>query len=374
MTVAPAGRNFLEDILTITARKAGLAGLAAIGALALLAGCASAPSTSSTTAAKSNFLPCMVSDAGGFDDHSFNQSSYEGLTSAAKDLGIDYKKAESKNANDYAPNIQSMVDQNCSLIISVGFNLKDATEKAAKANPDINFATVDDNEINLPNVRPIIFDTAQAAFLGGYAAASFSKAGKVGTFGGMQFPTVTIFMDGFADGVKYFNQQKGKNVQVVGWNVDSQKGSFTGGFDANDTAKQTAQGILDQGVDVIMPVGGPIYQSAAQAIRDSGKSIALMGVDTDVFVSDPSVKDLLLTSVMKGLNSATAAVVKDAAGGKFTNTPYVGTLKNDGVGLAPFHNFESKVDPALQGELDKIKAGIIDGSIKVTSPSSPKQP
>ncbi len=122
-----------------------------------------------------------------------------------------------------------------------------------------------------------------------------------------------------------------------------------------------------------MPVGGPIYQSAAQAIRDSGKSIALMGVDTDVFVSDPSVKDLLLTSVMKGLNSATAAVVKDAAGGKFTNTPYVGTLKNDGVGLAPFHNFESKVDPSLQGELDKIKAGIIDGSIKVTSPSSPKQ-
>jgi basic membrane protein A len=315
----------------------------------------------------------MVSDAGGFDDHSFNQSSFEGLTGAAKDLGIDYKKAESKNANDYGPNIQSMVDQNCSLIISVGFNLKDATEKAAKANPDINFATVDDNEINLPNVRPIIFDTAQAAFLGGYAAASFSKAGKVGTFGGMQFPTVTIFMDGFADGVKYYNDQKGKNVQVIGWNVDSQKGSFTGGFDANDTAKQTAQGILDQGVDVIMPVGGPIYQSAAQAIRDSGKDIALMGVDTDVFVSDPSVKDLLLTSVMKGLNSATAAVVKDAAGGKFTNTPYVGTLKNNGVGLAPFHNFESKVDPGLQGELDKIKAGIIDGSIKVTSPSSPKQ-
>ncbi len=359
--------------MTITARKAGLAGLAAIGALALLAGCASAPSTSSTTAAKSNFLPCMVSDAGGFDDHSFNQSSYEGLTSAAKDLGIDYKKAESKNANDYGPNIQSMVDQNCSLIISVGFNLKDATEKAAKANPDINFATVDDNEISLPNVRPIIFDTAQAAFLGGYAAASFSKAGSVGTFGGMQLPTVTIFMDGFADGVKYYNQQKGKNVKVVGWNVDSQTGSFTGGFDANDTAKQTAQGIIDQGVDVLMPVGGPIYQSAAQAIRDSGKSIALMGVDTDVFVSDPSVKDLLLTSVMKGLNSATAAVVKDAAGGKFTNTPYVGTLKNDGVGLAPFHNFESKVDPSLQGELDKIKAGIIDGSIKVTSPSSPKQ-
>lgn len=314
----------------------------------------------------------MVSDAGGFDDKSFNQTSYEGLTSAAKDLGITFKKAESKNANDYAPNIQSLVDQNCNLVISVGFNLKDATEKAAKANPDIDFATVDDNEITADNVRPIVFDTAQAAFLGGYAAASYSKSGVVGTFGGMQFPTVTIFMDGFADGVKYFNEKKGKNVKVVGWDVATQTGSFTGGFDANDTAKQAAQGLIDQGVDVMMPVGGPIYQSAAQAIKDSGKPIALVGVDTDVYVSDPSVKDLLLTSVMKGLDTATAAVVKDAAGGKFTNTPYVGTLKNNGVGLAPFHDFASKVDPSLQGELDTIKAGIIDGSIKVTSQASPK--
>jgi basic membrane protein A len=348
-------------------------GLVAVGVMSMLAACSAAPSDNSTTgAAKSDFLPCMVSDAGGFDDKSFNETSYNGMVSATKSLGISYKKAESKNANDYSPNIQSMVDQNCNLIISVGFNLKDATEKAAKANPDIDFATVDDNEITADNVRPIIFDTAQAAFLGGYAAASYSKSGVVGTFGGMQFPTVTIFMDGFADGVAYYNQQKGKDVKVVGWDVKAQNGAFTGGFDANDTAKTTAQGIIDQGADVIMPVGGPIYQSAAQAIKDSGKDIAMVGVDTDVFISDPAVKDILLTSVMKGLDTATASVVKDAANGKFTNTPYVGTLKNDGVGLAPFHNFESKVDKGLQGELDKIKAGIIDGSITVESPSSPK--
>ena len=364
----------MEDTtLTITARKAGVLGLVAVGVMSMLAACSAAPSDNSTTgAAKSDFLPCMVSDAGGFDDKSFNETSYNGMVSATKSLGISYKKAESKNANDYSPNIQSMVDQNCNLIISVGFNLKDATEKAAKANPDIDFATVDDNEITADNVRPIIFDTAQAAFLGGYAAASYSKSGVVGTFGGMQFPTVTIFMDGFADGVAYYNQQKGKDVKVVGWDVKAQNGAFTGGFDANDTAKTTAQGIIDQGADVIMPVGGPIYQSAAQAIKDSGKDIAMVGVDTDVFISDPAVKDILLTSVMKGLDTATASVVKDAANGKFTNTPYVGTLKNDGVGLAPFHNFESKVDKGLQGELDKIKAGIIDGSITVESPSSPK--
>jgi basic membrane protein A len=365
----------LEDNVTSKVRKVALAGLAAASALALLAGCGQAPSESKSTKAASKFLPCMVSDSGGFDDHSFNQLGYEGLVATAKKLNSKFKTAESKTASDFAPNINSMVDQNCNLIITVGFNLADATKKAAKSNSDTDFAIIDDNSIDAPNVKPIIFDTAQAAFLGGYAAASFSKTGVVGTFGGQQIPTVTIFMDGFADGVKYYNQQKGKNVQVVGWNVDSQKGSFTGGFDANDTAKQVAQGIIDQGADVIMPVGGPIYQSAAQAIDEAnsaGKSISMIGVDADVYNTDKSVRSILLTSVMKGIKPSTSAVIEQSAKGDFSNTPYVGTLKNDGVGLAPFHDFASKVDSNLKAELDKIKAGIIDGSITVTSPASPK--
>ncbi|GAA4175393.1 BMP family ABC transporter substrate-binding protein [Gryllotalpicola koreensis] len=349
--------------------------IAVASGVALLAGCAQAPSTSgdgSTSAKKSDFLPCMISDSGGFDDHSFNELGYNGLVSASKSLGVEYKKAESKTDADYAPNISSMVSQNCNLIITVGFNLADATKAAAAQNPDTKFAIIDDNSITADNVQPIIFDTAQAAFLGGYAAASYSKSGVVGTFGGQQIPTVTIFMDGFADGVAYYNKQKNKDVKVVGWNVDSQKGSFTGGFDANDTAQNTAQGIIDQGADVIMPVGGPIYQSAATAIKNSGKSIAMIGVDADVYNTDPSVRSILLTSVQKGIDPSVQAVVKAAADGKFSNTPYVGTLKNNGVGLAPFHDFASKVDPGLQGEIDKIKAGIIDGSITVTSPASPK--
>jgi basic membrane protein A len=99
----------------------------------------------------------------------------------------------------------------------------------------------------------------------------------------------------------------------------------------------------------------------------------MIGVDADVYEFDPAVKDLLLTSVMKGMKPAVNDVVTQAADGKFSSEPYVGTLKNDGVGIAPFHDFESKVDAGLQGELDKIKAGIIDGSITVTSPASPKQ-
>ncbi|TPW73521.1 BMP family protein [Schumannella sp. 10F1B-5-1] len=376
--------------MKFTSRKTALAGLATLGASALvLTGCAAAPSDSGDSSAKSDFLPCMVSDDGGYDDHSFNESGLNGLEAAAKAIGSEEKHVQSSSEDDYAPNIDNLLSEGCNLIVTVGFKLSAATVEAAKANNDVEFAIIDDGldnegatgddgkatgdgKVDVENGKPILFDTAQAAFLGGYAAASYSKTGVVGTFGGIPIPPVTIFMDGFVDGVKYFNEQKGKDVKVVGWDKDSQNGVFTGGFAAGVEAKTAAQGLLDQNADVLMPVGGPIYQSAAEAIRDKGGDIALIGVDADVYESDPSVKDLLLTSVMKGISAGVEDVVKNAADGKFDNTPYVGTLENDGVGLAPFHDFESKVDSGLQGELDDIKAKIISGDITVESKASPK--
>jgi basic membrane protein A len=373
--------------LKITTRKVATSALAMVGLAALLAGCAAAPKQGGTATTKSKFLPCMVSDNGGFDDKSFNQLGLEGLIAGAKAVGATFKKAESNSDTDYAPNIASMVAANCNLIVTVGFNLSAATITAAKANPDIQFAIIDDaadnsgakdakgndigdGKVDAPNIKPILFDTAQAAYLGGYAAASYSKSGIVGTFGGMQFPTVTTFMDGFADGVDGYNKAKGKSVKVVGWDVAKQTGSFTGGFAANDTAKSTAQNLIDQGADVILPVGGPIFQSAGAAITDSGKNIALMGADADVYNTFPTYDKLYLTSVLKGIDPAVQAVVKLTAkqkAGTFDNVPYIGTLKNNGVGIAPFHDFANKVNPGLQKELDGLKADIVSGKLTVKS-------
>ncbi|MFC5503456.1 BMP family protein [Lysinimonas soli] len=376
--------------MTLTSRKTGLAGLATLGVSALLlAGCSAAPTGTNTTKAASNFLPCMVSDSGGFDDHSFNEIGLQGLQAAAKSLGVKEKHVESNTNDDYAPNIDSLLGQGCNLIVTVGFLLSSATDAAAKANPDVKFAIVDDGldnegatgkdgkptgdgKVDVANGKPILFDTAQAAFLAGYAAASYSKTGVVGTFGGIQIPPVTIFMDGFVEGVQYFDKVKSKSVKVVGWDVTSQTGVFTGGFAAGVEAKTAAQGLLDQNADVIMPVGGPIYQSAAEAIKDKKNGTVMIGVDADVYNTDKSVRDILLTSVQKRVDSGVEAVVKAAASGDFNNTPYVGTLKNDGVGLAPFHDYASKVDSNLSKEIADIKAKIISGDIKVTSAATPK--
>jgi basic membrane protein A len=372
-------------------RRAVASGITALLTMAALAACGDAPDSSTpdtssdeTSTATSeappeiDYLPCIVSDAGGFDDKSFNQLSYEGVQQAADELGVEFKGVESNTENDYAPNLESLVNEGCNTIVTVGFALASATKESAAANPDINYVLIDDaadggadgtefdGKADEPNIKPLLYDTAQAAFLAGYAAADYSKTGVVGTYGGQPYPTVTIFMDGFKQGVDYYAQEKGKDVKVVGWN--GKDGSFTGGFEANETATNTARQLLDQDVDVILPVGGPIYQGALTAIEDSGKDVALIGVDADIFQTDPTTDDVVLTSILKNMKVSTYEAIMSAASGEdFDFTPYVGTLENDGVGIAPFHNFEGKVNPDLQGELDTIKAGIIDGSIPVKS-------
>ncbi len=366
--------------MTITIRKAAVSGLAILGASTLvLSGCAAAPEAGPSESAAPDFLACMVSDSGGFDDHSFNELGLQGLQAAAKDLGIKEKHVESNTEDDYASNIEGLLGEGCNLIVTVGFLLSAATITAANANPDVEFAIVDDSldgnfdgTNDTKNGKPLLFNTAEAAFLAGYAAAATSKTGVVGTYGGIQINPVTIFMDGFVDGVAYYNEVNGTSVKSIGWDKATQTGSFTGGFAAGVESKTAAQNLLDQGADVILPCGGPIYQSAGEAIKEKGGDIALIGVDADVFNTDPNVAQLLLTSIMKGVDKAVYDTVKSAAEGKFDITPYIGTLDNGGVGIAPFHDWESKVPADLGKTLDELKAKIISGEIKVTSPATPK--
>ena len=173
----------------------------------------------------------MVTDKGGIDDKSFNASAWKGMQAAKADAAtnVQTKNVASSAEADYEPNLTSYVNQECDFILAVGGLMGDATEKIAAANPNQQFAIVDDKAPQT-NVYPMQFDTAQAGFLAGYLAAGYSKTGKVGTYGGMKIPPVTIFMDGFADGVAHYNKAKGKNVQVLGWDKAKQDGLFADDF------------------------------------------------------------------------------------------------------------------------------------------------
>lgn len=367
----------MNNSLRSNVNRGSITGMASLGAVALLlTSCGAAPDANAPVATSSDYTGCIVSDSGGFDDQSFNQSSYEGLKKAEKDLGIKVNQIESQTNNDFEPNLRATTAAGCDLTLTVGFLLGDATKAHAMANPDSHFAILDFGyPTPISNVKPIIYDTAQAAFLAGYLAAGSTKTGTVATFGGIKIPTVTIFMDGYADGVKYYNEKKGKDIKVLGWDKAQQDGSFTGDFEKQDKGKQLTQNFLDQGADIVMPVAGPVGKGAGAALKEAkaaGKDVKLIWVDSDGFLTAPDYKDVMLSSVMKQMGEAVENVVQEDKDGKFANTPYIGTLANDGVSLAPFHDLESQVPAELKSELDQIKKDIVAGTLKVESAASPK--
>jgi basic membrane protein A len=341
-------------------------------AVLLLAGCAPAPEKPGENGTGEQFCARMVTNSGGLDDRSFNDASWKGLQKAGADYGIGVDVLVSTSETDLAPNVQQAVDTGCGFVLTVGYELAPATADQAAKNPDVDFAIVDE-VVDAPNVKPIVFDTAQAAYLAGYLAAGVTQTGKVATFGGGNQPPVTLFMDGFVDGVAKYNEVHGTAVVALGWDKATQDGVFTGDFEDINKGLTTAQGFIDQGADVILPVAGQVGEGAARAALDSNGKVSVIWVDSDGYdVLGAEFRPVLLTSVLKNTGDAVVEIAKTALDGTFDNKQYVGTLENGGVDIAPYHDLASKVSPELATEIDKLRADIISGAITVTSPNTPQ--
>jgi basic membrane protein A len=316
----------------------------------------------------------MVTDTGGINDKSFNQSAWAGMQAAASaNAGITVKYLPSNSESDYVPNINQFISQKCGIIVTVGFAMGTATQTAATKNPAQDFAIVDNAYPKvIKNIDSLVYNTVQDGFLGGYLAAGMSKTGKVATFGGAQYPTVTIYMDGFWDGVQYYNQKHGTKVSVLGWDEQTQKGEFTGDF-TNQTKGQTVtQTFIQEGADIIFPVAGNVGLGAAKAVQQAdaaGGKVNMLWVDTDGCVSAASYCKYFISSVTKGITASVKAAVLSAQAGSFKGGDYIGTLTNGGVVLSPFHDFASQVPASLQAELKTIGTGIENGSIKTPTKS-----
>jgi basic membrane protein A and related proteins len=322
-------------------------------------------SASSSTASNPDFKACMVSDSGGFDDKSFNQTSLKGQDDAAQQFGIQTAKVQSTGDSQYVGNINQMVQQGCNEITTVGFLLADATLAAAKKNPDIDFASVD-NAFDKPpaNLKGLTFQTDQPSYLAGYLAAGMTKSGIVGTFGGQNIPTVTIYMEGFRQGILAYNKDNGTDVKLLGW--DGKDGSFTDDFNDKTKGQSIGEQLIGQGADIIFPVAGTAGLGGLQAAKDA--NAYGIWVDVDGYVST-EYGSILLTSAEKGLDASVTSAISDAINGTYSNENYVGTLANGGVGLAPYHDFDSKIPQDLKDKIDQLKQGIIDGSITIPSGS-----
>ena len=332
----------------------------AIAAASLMATMAVTPAANAATKQK----VCVALDTGGINDKSFNELSYAGAKAAKKKgyaSSVEYLPA----GKSYDENVKKFVDKKCTVIVGVGYALGDAVTASAKANPGIKYIMVDYGSGGA-NVKGLTYNTDENSFLAGYMAAGYSKTGVVATYGGAPYPTVTIFMQGFAKGVEYYNDVNNKSVKVLGWDTEKQTGSFVGDFSNQVKAKELSVAFEAQKADVIFPVGGSLVVGTVENSLVSKKSVALW-VDADGHLAAPKYDSVVMLSVLKGLQVSVELAIKSVYDGTFNNKVYVGTLKNKGVSISPLYGkFKSTlISKKLQAEVADLATNIANGYISV---------
>ena len=300
----------------------------------------------STGADGSAFKVGLVTDVGGVNDQSFNQSAWEGLQRAEKDFGVQVQYLESAGDADYAANIETFLDEDYDLIICVGYMLADATREAATANPDQKFAIIDDStNADLDNVTCLTFKQEQCSYLVGYVAGTMTETDNVGFVLGMASETMHKFGYGYVAGVLDANP----DAKIQQMNANSFADSAVGKTDANT--------MITNGADIIYHAAGGTGLGVIEACQESGKYA--IGVDTDQNYLAP---DTVLTSAMKRVDNAVYDTTEQLISGSLQGGEAIYDLTNEGVDIAPTTTLLT--DDVISA-IEDVKAQIISGDIKV---------
>jgi basic membrane protein A len=299
----------------------------------------------------------LVTDVGKIDDKSFNQSTWDGVKQAEKELGAKVKYIETTDAKDYDKNLATFADEKYDVIVSVGFALGEATIAAAKKYPDIKFIGVDQFQAEaIPNLAGLNFPEDNAGFLVGALAAMMSKSKKIGAVCGTDaVPPVWRFGEGYRAGAAYIDPAVEVNV------VYHSDVGFDKTFLDPEWGKTTAISMIDKGVDVIFGAGGKTGNGALLGAAEKG--VYAIGVDTDQYFTVPEAQKVLLSSAMKLLTPGTFDLIKMAKDGKFPSGNFFGP-----AGYAPYHDLESQVPAEVKTKMEEIDKGLKDGSIKTNVP------
>jgi basic membrane protein A len=302
----------------------------------------------------------MLAVGNTFDDLGFLQSCKDGMVKAKNDFNLKVEYSIDTTGNKYQEKIDAFGFQDFDLIIAVGFMWNDAVIKAAKKYPNSKFVIVDTElSEHQNNVVSIIFDIDEAAYPLGFLSAWWADSHdnndpKLGYVGALLIPQIRQFIEPFINGVKRYNQQYGKNIVVLG--------NYAGDLFNLELGKHISDSLITIGADVIFGVGGETGDGSLLMAKEHKKWG--IGVNVDQYYSFPEVSDILLSSAMKGLDNAIYKVVKSFVDDTFIGgSVYKGKLANDGVGIAPYHLYESQIPESIKNEIESIKAGIIKGSI-----------
>jgi basic membrane protein A len=293
----------------------------------------------------------FVTDVGRVDDASFNQASWEAVQQAEAELDATVDYVQTTSATDYEANIQLFVDDGYDVIVTSGFAIGDTTLAMSTANPDIYFIGVDQFQGSTANFTGLLFPEDQAGFQAGALAAMLTETGTIAAVLGTDLvPPVVAFKEGFEAGAAYVNP----DIEVIS---TYHPGGLDVAFTDPEFGATTAAQAIDQGADVVFGAGGDTGNGALIEVAGH-EGLYCIGVDVDQWNTVPEAQPCLITSAMKNIKQAVFDLLSMYAAG----TPHEG-LSFGGVGLAPYHDFESVVTADMQAELDAIRSGLSDGSI-----------
>lgn len=314
-----------------------------------------APTEAPTDAPKTDVKVGLVTDVGGVNDKSFNQSAWEALEALKTEAGVEVKYLQSKSNADYEPNLNQFVKDGYNLTWGIGFDLGDAVLKVATENPTANLAIID-SVVDAPNVASVTFSENEGSFLVGVVAGLTTKTNKVGFIGGMESPVIKRFEVGFKAGVAAVNPTA--EVKIT----------YAGAYDKPDTGKSLAATLYDDGADIIFPAAGAtgngVFNEAKSRNKAGGAKVWVIGVDKDQSLEFGD--DVTLTSMIKHVDEAVKKVSQEVVDGTFKGgTTTVLGLKDNGVGLP--ETSKANVSADILAKVEEFKAQIIAGTITVPS-------
>ena len=357
-------------------KKKIVASLAAVAVVAtLFAGCKTTKETPKVV--KSDFKVALSTDEGGLNDKSFNQAADTGVKKGQKEFNFSYKAIESKTKEDYESNLNALIADKSNLVFGVGFQMETAVENVAKKNPTVNFCLIDStasvdptnfvNPVQISNVQSILFKANEGSFLMGVIAGKMTKSNKVGFIGGKDFALISNFEAGFAAGVKAVNPEAAKGLTSPDGKAFGTTVKYADSFGDTTKGKVLAQSLIADGCDVIYHAAGGVGEGMFQAVQEAktnGKTVWAIGVDMDQAVILPKYANIILSSMMKRVDTATYSATKDLVnkafkGGSITSLG----LKEDGVGIADSSSKNTPKD--VLDLVTKYKAAVVAGTIIV---------
>jgi len=338
---------------------------------------AEAPTTAAAQSDDSSIKVGLVTDTGGVNDQAFNQLAWEGIQQASEELVFQAEFIESQQPTDYEANIDALATEGTNVIITTSSEMADATAIKAKQYPDIQFAIIDHAyaptsgspycadtvsdcyaDGGLSNVTSLMFAEEQAGFLAGVLAGGMSRSGFVCSVTSIQPPAGDRYVMSFRAGAVWQGGEeiRGMNNYI---NIQTQNDNMPNFTDPTE-GQETAQGLIGDGCDVVFGVAANGALLAAQE-----NNLMAIGADADQYNTVPEAQAALLSSAQKNVDVAVYNYLRTVVDGSVTAGISTGTLQNGGVGLAPFHDWDSQIPAELKARIQRASDGIVDGSITI---------